>query len=315
MNRIRNMGVLAGIAGLVTMALLMAGTATATTSGPAVGDWSGHITSASPATGMSFSVHTPAAGAQIADISATGSFAVPCDPAFAPVEVSGIPIAKLYPDGSFAASSSVTENLITITTTVAGTFKNEHSAAGTVTIVLGDMCTSTLRWNAAWEPPSPPVPGASYRGTTGIDQAGGGLPVTFKVSADGKRLTSVKFSPPIEFNGSCVTPLPIATVIGLDVPIRGGTFRFRAASATITDGAGTTNTEIVTGRFLGGRQASGTVVSMTNEAGVIHCSGSNTWTAVTARSPSARRRPPRRHVQAALPFPSRSLRSTRSSSS
>jgi hypothetical protein len=128
------------------------------------------------------------------------------------------------------------------------------------------------------------VAGGSYTGTTGSDQAGGGSRVNFQVSANVKKLTSIRFEPPIEFIGGCVSPNLIPSVTGRNVPIHGGTFVFKVASGKITHGDGTTDTDTITGRFLSGRKAAGTVVSMINEGNQIHCSGSNTWTASVTRS-------------------------------
>jgi hypothetical protein len=270
----RKISLLCVLLGLV----LVAGSALATTSAPGTGEWTGGFRGGTPAIGVSFSIAKSGSTAQVVGFAATSSVKVPCDRSFLPVSVAGMPSASIR-SGKFTAATSVTENVTRVTVTVAGGFTSKHAAAGTVTIALSGICKSTLKWKARFEPPSPPVAGAGYTGATGSEQVGGGSRVSFRVSRSGKTLTSITFEPPIEFTGGCVTPNMIPFVTGRNVAVRGATFIFKVVMGKITHGTGTADTDIITGHFLAGRKAAGTVVSKTDEATLSHCSGSNTWTA------------------------------------
>ncbi len=261
-----------------------AGTSAAASTAPTAGSWSGHLDGVSPARGLTFSVTASGRRRIVSLFAAAGAFKEQCPAGHgASTGVSSIPNATVSSAGTFRAVGSDSTGFGTNTWTVLGRFKSPHSAAGTVAIAIAissvQSCTFTIRWTASLEPAAPPAAGATYRGSTGNDQAGGGSPVTFQVSANGSQLTSIRFRPPVSFSScpgaSDVNPFET----GHGVPIRHGTFTFSAVNGKLTNGTGTKTTDTITGQFLSGARAAGTVSTVTDEAGTLTCRGSNTWTA------------------------------------
>jgi hypothetical protein len=271
--------------GLLAVALAgSVGTTVAATSIPTAGSWSGHLEGVSPARGLTFSVSASGRRRTVNLFAAAGTFTERCPAAHgASTGLSSIPSATVNSAGTFRAVGSELTGFGSDTWTVIGSFKNKHAAAGTVAIVIAidpvRRCKFTIRWTAALEPAAPPTAGATYRGTTGNDQAAGGAPVTFQVSGDGKHLTAITFKRPT-ISGPCPgigSANPLLT--GHGVPIHNGKFTFNAVTGTLTNGTGTKTTNTITGQFLSGRKASGTISTVTDEAGTQTCRGSDTWTA------------------------------------
>jgi hypothetical protein len=66
------------------------------------------------------------------------------------------------------------------------------------------------------------------------------------------------------------------------VPIHGSKFSYTKHSGKISNGTGTETTETITGQFLAGGKASGTVKTNTDEGGIGNvCDGSDTWSATS----------------------------------
>lgn len=271
------------VVAVLAATVLAAGSSSAATSSPATGAWNGHLKGVSPQTAVSFTVAKSGSRRVVSLFASSGSFTEQCPGAHgASTSVSSVPSATVS-GGRFKAATSIDNGFGLETWTVSGAFTSTHAAAGTVVIALAidstHRCNFTVKWTATLEPPSPPVADASYRGTTGNDQAGGGAPVNFHVSADGTKLTSFTFTPPVSFG-----PCPGAATINPPVtehnlPIHGGKFAISRVSGKVTHGTGTSGTITVTGQFLAGRKAVGTVSTVTDEAGTLVCRGSNTWTA------------------------------------
>lgn len=81
--------------------------------------------------------------------------------------------------------------------------------------------------------------------------------------------------------GSCPGVSATQVVLsGTDVPIHGGKFTYTKHSGHISNGAGTVTTDTITGQFLAGGKASGTVSTSADISGIgTTCQGNNTWTA------------------------------------
>ena len=193
---------------------------------------------------------------------AAGAFKEQCPGAHgASTGVSSIPAATVNSAGRFRAVGSELTGFGTDTWTVLGSFNSKHSAAGTVAIVIAvdtvHRCKFTVRWTAALQSAAPPAAGATYRGATSSDQAGGGSPVSFHVSADGKQLTSITFKPPVAFSSCPGASDSIPFDTGHGVPIRNGKFTFTAVNGKLTHGTGTKTTDTITGQFLSGTRPPG----------------------------------------------------------
>jgi hypothetical protein len=259
--------------------VLIAAISSAATSGPTAGDWSGKLKGVKPATALTFTVTASGRKRTVTTFQSTRAFTPPCLGA-EPATVSGIPSAKVSSSGKFKAVGREDNGFGSESWTVSGTFKNKHSASGSVAIDLFlttvKQCKFTVKWTAGEEAATPPLKGATYRGKATISAE----PVTLKVSANGKELESVTWTQPL-IGGSCPgigNNAPSFT--GHNVPIHGSKFSYTVHSGAITHGAGTTHTDSITGQFLSGHKASGTLSTSTDISGIGNtCQGSDTWSA------------------------------------
>ena len=263
--------------GIATVAalVLLAGTTSAATRSPASGDWKGRLKGVSPATSLSFSVSGSGHGKRTVTLfQSSGLFKAKCAHA-GDTSISGIPAATVSSAGKFRAVGSQDNGFGLESWTVAGTFKSKHAASGTVAINLAitstKRCKFTVPWSASVEQPGHPGRGATYKG-----KETSGKPVTLKVSSSGKRLSSVSWQAPLV--GDCPgAGNESPTFTAHNVAIHSSKF-----DVTIVKGKGTSDshTESISGEFLSGRKATGTVSTFSNIKSIGKtCIGKETWTA------------------------------------
>ncbi len=255
--------------------MLIVGTTSAATSSPATGDWKGHLQGVSPATSVTFIVGT-SHGKRTVTVFQSGSFKAKC-PQAGVTSVVGVPTATVSSAGKFKAVATLDNGFGAESWTVSGTFASKHAAHGTVAIVLAltsvKRCKFSVPWSAKPEPPAHPAHGATYKGKTIFS----GNPVTLHVSRSGRKLSTVIWKQPI-IGGTCPgLGNESPTFTAHNVPIRGSTF---SVSLVLHKGSPTTNFESITGEFLSGRKAAGTVSTHTDIKGFGDvCKGNETWTA------------------------------------
>jgi hypothetical protein len=262
--------------------VLVVGTSWAATSSPSLGQWTGKFRHTSPATSVSFNVVVNARTGKrsVAFFQSSGSFKAPCADAHSTTtSVSVGSSTNVNRAGKFKGVATENNGFGVESWTVTGTFKNARSASGTVAINLAitstKRCKFTVPWTATVEPTSHPVHGHTYKGAETIS----GNTLSFHVSGSGKTLTTLTWHGAI-IGGSCPgipTEAPSFTVH--NVPIHGSSF---SVSLVFGKGTGTTNYDSITGRFLAGGKAAGTI---SNHAVITDfgttCVGSETWTAHT----------------------------------
>ena len=267
---------------LLVVAFAAAATQAATQaagSRPAAGDWSGSF-KVKPATSVLFTVTAKGHKRAVSGFESSGNFDTPCHAgaANATTTVGGFGNDTVSGSGTFKGRTSQNNGFGTSSMVLAGKFKGGH-ASGTVAIVIPvsstKRCKFTVRWSASLAVAGHPKDGATY---TGKQQNSDGT-VKFKVSSDGKELTTVTWDQPLVDNCPGASANQVV-VTGTDVPIHGSKFSYTQHSGQISNGAGTVVTETITGLFMSGGKASGTVTTSADIAGIgTSCQGSDTWTA------------------------------------
>ncbi|MEO6857381.1 MAG: hypothetical protein ABI323_02175 [Solirubrobacteraceae bacterium] len=266
------------VATLVAL-VLITGISSAATSAPSVGDWSGHFQGVKPATMLTFSVSASGRKRVVSLFQSSGAFKAPCA-ITQPTPVAVIPRATVNSSGKFKAVGREETGFGEQTWTVSGTFKSKRAASGTVAIVLAPtpmkQCSFTVKWTAGSEAASPPVKRATYRGKTTSTQEA----VTLHVSPNGKKLSSVTWTQAV-IGGTCPgLGSERRSFTGHNVPIHHSKFTFTEHIGKITGGHGETTTESISGQFLAGHKAAGTLSTSSDIVGFGNvCKGSDTWTA------------------------------------
>ncbi len=261
------------------LALVVAVSADAASS-PATGDWHGQFKGSFSKVGLGFTVAKSGGSKRVVNLASVGALKPPCVGALS-TTVADIPPAKISSNGTFKGFTSLNDGFGNETWTVKGKFTSSHAASGTVAIVLYPTtkpCKFTAAWSAKLEPSAPPVRGGHYKGKTGNDQAGGGAAVTFEISHNGKKITSITWTPPAIFT-TCPGNNGSPPVTGHNVPIHHGKFTLTLANGTVKHGVGTRITNTIEGQFLSGHDAAGTISTGADIAGQHACKGNNTWTA------------------------------------
>jgi hypothetical protein len=272
---------IATLAALAALAIAV-GTTWAATASPTLGSWTGKYKGVKPATSLSFTVAVQArTGKRVVSFwQSGGNFNAPCADArgtTTSVDLTTSPIVNAA--GKFKGVASDDNGFGLNSWTVTGTFKNARAASGTVAINLAitstKRCKFTVPWTASLEPTSHPVHGTTYKGAETIS----GNTLSFHVSANGKALTTLTWHGAI-IGGSCPgisTQAPSFTV--RDVPVHGSSFAVNLVSGK---GSGTTNYDSITGHFLAGGKAAGTISNHAVITGFgTTCVGQETWTAHT----------------------------------
>ncbi len=268
-------GLLIG-AGLLAAAALAASSLAATSS-PNAGDWTGTL-KVKGASGLSFTVTASGRKRVVANFRSAGNIFGPC--ARSETSVGGIPSANVSRAGKFKAVATENLGIGLESWTVTGTFTSKHAASGAVAIVIPltstKQCKFTVKWTAKQKAPAPPKHGATYKGKTAIS----GLPVKFHVSANGKKLTSVTWHTPI-IGGTCPgISNNGATMTVHNLAIHGDKFSDTLHSGKISHGTGSTGTNSITGQFLAGHTAAGTISTSMDIVGFGKvCVGHETWAA------------------------------------
>jgi hypothetical protein len=262
--------------GMTLVALiLVAGISSAATSGPTAGDWSGKLKGVHPATSLTFTVTASGRKRAVSNFLASSEIKVPCKGA----ELTGIGTsgsATVSHAGKFKSVEIEDNGFGTNSWTVTGTFKNTHSASGTVAIDLflstANQCKFTVKWSAAEEAAKPPKHGATYTGTA----TAGDSPVKFTVSSNGKQLTSISWDQPL-IGGACPGLAPgVVKLSGHDVPVHGSKFSY----TQIAGSGGDHVHETISGQFLAGGKAAGGASTFAVLTGFGNtCQGSDTWSA------------------------------------
>jgi hypothetical protein len=129
-----------------------------------------------------------------------------------------------------------------------------------------------------------PVSGGTYRGTLTTHNLYLGHRVTFKVSANGKKVTSLNFHHPFIVHCFAGAQQPTDHVTASNVAIHNGRFRAQKGKINNHEKSGSSTEIVIKGRFLSGRRAKGTItISMATVRGpglpLIRCSDSATWAA------------------------------------
>jgi hypothetical protein len=250
----------------------------AASSRPAVGQWSGSI-KAKPTTPLSFSVTGSGRKRAVANFVSTASFKPPCSGA--PPTSVGIPTSKVTASGTFKGRETEDTGFGNESWTVTGKFKGGR-ASGKIAIVLAltptRRCEFTVKWSASLQAAGHAKEGATYKGT---ETAFSKFKVKFTISPNGKELTTVTWDQPLVGNCPGVGSNEVV-ISGADVPIHGSKFSYTKHSGKISNGTGTETTETITGQFLAGGRASGTVKTNTDESSIGNvCDGSDTWAATS----------------------------------
>jgi hypothetical protein len=129
-----------------------------------------------------------------------------------------------------------------------------------------------------------PVSGATYKGTLTTRNLYQGHRVTFKVSANGKKVASLNFHHPFIVHCFAGAQSPNDHVTARNAAIHNGRFRAQKGKINNHETSGSSTEIVVKGRFLSGRRAKGTItISMATVRArglpLIRCSDSATWAA------------------------------------
>jgi hypothetical protein len=261
---------------LVCVAVVAASTQAAS-SRPAAGDWTGKLVGVKPKTAVNFDVTASGSKRVVSRFGSSGEFDPPCHGALPTgLSFSNMTVSKA---GTIKSKSTEDNGFGEESWTLAGKFKGGR-ATGTVAIVLAlsatKRCDFTVKWSASLQAAGQAKEGATYKGT---ETAFSKFTVKFTISANGKELKTVTWDQPLVGNcpgvGSTVPPIS-----GTDVPIHGSKFSYTKHTGKISNGTGTETTETITGQFLAGGKASGTVSTNTDESSIGNvCDGSDTWSA------------------------------------
>jgi hypothetical protein len=249
----------------------------AASSRPAAGDWTGKLAGVRPKTAVNFDVTASGSKRVVSQFESSGEFDPPCHGALPTgLSFSNMTVSKA---GTIKSKSTEDNGFGEESWTLSGKFKGGR-ATGTVAIVLAlsatKRCDFTVKWTASMQAAGQAKDGATYRGT---ETAFPKFKVKFTVSSNGKELKTVTWDQPLVGNcpGVGSTEPPIN---GTDVPIHGSKFSYTKHSGHISNGTGTETTETITGQFLAGGKASGTVKTNTDESSIGNvCDGSGTWSA------------------------------------
>jgi hypothetical protein len=272
---------IATFAALAALAIAV-GTTWAATASPTLGNWTGKYKGVKQATSLSFTVAVNARTGRraVSFWQSSGSFKAPCaDARGTTTSVSLATSPTVNAAGKFKGVATEDNGFGNNSWTVTGTFKNARTASGTVAINLAitstKRCKFTVPWTASLEPASHPVHGATYKGTTSISAK----PLSFHVSSNGKELATVSWQPPI-IGGNCPGAGNESPTFTLhNIPIHNSSF---TASLVKGKGSPTANYDSITGRFLTGGKAAGTVSTHSVITGFGDvCQGMETWTAHT----------------------------------
>jgi hypothetical protein len=129
-----------------------------------------------------------------------------------------------------------------------------------------------------------PVSGATYNGTLTTRNLYQGHRVTFKVSANGKKIASLNFHHPFIVHCFAGAQSPNDHVTSSNVAIQNGKFTAKKGKINNHETSGSSTEIVIKGRFLSGRRAQGTItMSSATVRGrglpLIRCSDSATWAA------------------------------------
>jgi hypothetical protein len=235
-----------------------------------------------PATTLSFTVGVNGrTGKRVVSFwQSNGSFKAPCADArgtTTSVAVGASPTVNRA--GKFKGVETEDNGFGLNTWTVTGTFKNARTASGTVAINLAitstKRCKFSVPWTATVEPLSHPIHGSTYKGAETIS----GNTLSFHVSGSGKTLTTLTWHGAI-IGGTCPgIPSNAPSFTVHNVPVHTSSFSVNLVSGK---GTGTTNYDSITGRFLAGGKAAGTISNHAVITGFgTVCVGAETWTAHT----------------------------------
>jgi hypothetical protein len=245
---------------------------------PAAGDWTGKL-GVKPKTMVRFEVAASGSKRVVSQFTSSGQFDAPCHGAIpTSLQFSNMTVSKA---GTIKSRTTEDNGFGEESWTLSGKFKGGR-ATGTVAIVLAlsatKRCDFTVKWSASLQAAGHANDGATYKGT---ETDFSDFKVKFTVSPNGKELTTVTWDQPLV--GNCPGATSNEVVIsGADVPIHGSKFSYTKHSGHITNGTGTESTDTITGQFLAGGKASGTVTTGTDEGGIGNvCDGSGTWSAAS----------------------------------
>lgn len=263
--------------GLVCVGAVAASTEAAS-SRPSAGEWSGKIAGVRPKAMLTFDV-TASGNKREVTLVSSDNFAAPC--AGRPQTSIEVPNAAVGKAGTFKSRTVEHNGFGDESWTLSGKFKGGR-ASGKVAIVLAvsptKRCDFTVKWSASLQPAGRVKDGALYRGTeTNFPDD----TVKFTVSPNGKDLMTVSWVQPPVSNCPGVSAIQVV-ISGANVPVHGDKFSYTKHSGHISNGAGTETTDTITGQFLAGDKASGTVTTSADISGIgTACQGNNTWSATT----------------------------------
>jgi hypothetical protein len=268
--------------GAVVVTLFVVAIAVASTdaagSRPAAGDWGGSFKT-KPAKPLTFIVTGSGHKRVVTKFTSSGSVDAGCSGADGGPNINGLPNATVTASGTFKTRGKEDSGFGTETWTVSGKFKGGH-ATGTVAIDLflspTKKCDYTVKWSAAMQAPAHPKSGATYKGKETVSTE----TVRFTISASGKDMTTITWARPL-ISGNC-PGIGTGEVIltGHNVPIHGSKFSDTARAGKISHGSGTVTTDTISGEFLAGHKASGSVTTSADISGIgTACQGSDTWSA------------------------------------
>jgi hypothetical protein len=261
---------------LTCLAVAIAAASTqAAGSPPAAGNWSGSVKS-KPASPLTFMVTAKGRKRTVSDFVDATEFKGPCTNA--ETSIGGIPNATVASSGTFKAKGTENSGFGAESWTVSGKFKGGH-ASGTVAIVLAvsstKRCDFTVKWSAALEGVGHPIAGAAYSGKETTSQ----MSVKFRVTPNGKEISTITWGQPLTSDCPGASSNPVF-VTGKDVPIHGSKFSYTQHTGKISHGTGSTVTETITGEFLAGHKAQGTVSTSADMSSLgTDCQGNDTWSA------------------------------------